>query len=299
MNARNNWQEGLFLEPDSITGFGRLNETTRALLDIDSSIVMPKVSVIVPNYNHESYLARRLDSIYGQTYKNIEVILMDDCSTDDSRSVLTGYAEKYPDITRLLFNETNSGGVFHQWAKGSRRPKVIWYGSLKAMITVMSVSEALVSCFDDEAVMLAYSKCEFVTTDEVVMPDQFLNYVSDLECANKWAGSYVSTAHNEVRSALGIKNTIPNASGVLFKRPVDMPLLDDQSWLSMKVAGDWVFYLHIMRGGKIAYSTEGTNYFRRHYASTANTTYRKEVFIASSGWRTERSSPLQCSDVGA
>lgn len=284
VNAWNNWQEGLFLEPDSITGFGRLNETTRALLDIDSSIIMPKVSVIVPNYNHESYLARRLDSIYGQTYKNIEVILMDDCSTDDSRSVLTGYAEKYPDITRLLFNETNSGGVFHQWAKGIKAAKgdLVWVAESDDYCDERFL-EALVSCFDDEAVMLAYSKCEFVTTDEVVMPDQFLNYVSDLECANKWAGSYVSTAHNEVRSALGIKNTIPNASGVLFKRPVDMPLLDDQSWMSMKVAGDWVFYLHILRGGKIAYSTEGTNFFRRHYASTANTTYRKEVFYRELG----------------
>jgi len=284
VNAWNNWQEGLFLEPDSITGFGRLNETTRALLDIDSSIVMPKVSVIVPNYNHDSYLHRRLDSIYGQTHKNIEVILMDDCSTDDSRSVLTSYAEKYPDITRLIFNETNSGGVFHQWAKGIKAATgdLVWIAESDDYCDERFL-EALVGCFDDEAVMLAYSKCEFVTTDEVVMPDQFHSYVSDLECADKWAGSYVSTAHNEVRSALGIKNTIPNASGAIFKRPVDMPLLDDQSWLSMKVAGDWVFYLHILRGGKIAYSTEGTNFFRRHYASTANTTYRKEVFYRELG----------------
>jgi glycosyltransferase involved in cell wall biosynthesis len=284
VNAWNNWQEGLFLEPDSITGFGRLNETTRALLDIDSSIVMPKVSVIVPNYNHESYLGRRLDSIYGQTYKNIEVILMDDCSTDDSRSVLTSYAEKYPDITRLLFNETNSGGVFHQWAKGIKAATgdLVWVAESDDYCDERFL-DALVSCFDDEAVMLAYSKCEFVTTDEVVMPDQFLSYVSDLECAKKWTSSYVNTAHNEVRSALGIKNTIPNASGAIFKRPIDMPLLDDQAWLSMKVAGDWVFYLHILRGGKIAYSTEGTNFFRRHFASTANTTYRKEVFYRELG----------------
>ena len=38
----------------------------------------PLISVIVPNYNHAPYLRERLDSIYGQTYTNIEVILLDD-----------------------------------------------------------------------------------------------------------------------------------------------------------------------------------------------------------------------------
>jgi hypothetical protein len=86
-----------------------------------------------------------------------------------------------------------------------------------------------------------------------------------------------------VRTALGIKNTIPNASGVLIKRPIDLPLLDDESWLSMAVAGDWVFYLHVIRGGKIAYSTETTNFFRRYEGSTAEATYKKEIFYREIG----------------
>src|SRR4051794_32192546 len=45
---------------------------------------LPKVSVIVPNFNHGSYLRQRLQSVYGQTYKNFEVILLDDSSTDES-----------------------------------------------------------------------------------------------------------------------------------------------------------------------------------------------------------------------
>ncbi len=88
VNAWNAWNQGLFLEPDRQSGFSRLNETTRALLNIPSGKPMPKVSVIVPNYNHEPFLRRRLDSIYGQTYKNIEVILLDDCSSDQSRALL-------------------------------------------------------------------------------------------------------------------------------------------------------------------------------------------------------------------
>jgi glycosyltransferase involved in cell wall biosynthesis/peptidoglycan hydrolase CwlO-like protein len=284
VNAWNDWSQGLFLEPDRVAGYGRANETSCALLGIESNTRMPKVSVIVPNYNHERFLRRRLDSIYGQTYKNIEVILMDDCSSDQSRAVLSEYAAKFPDVTVTLFNETNSGGVFRQWAKGIKAAtgELMWVAESDDYCDEHFL-EALVRCFDDEAVMLAYAKCEFVTSDEVVLEDEFHGYVSDLECADKWRDSYVETAHNEVRTALGIKNTIPNASGVVFKRPLDMPLLDDEAWLSMRVAGDWVFYLHIIRGGKVAYSVDGTNFFRRYVGSTAQTTYKKEIFYRELG----------------
>ncbi|MFJ5285031.1 glycoside hydrolase family 99-like domain-containing protein [Pseudomonas sp. NPDC088429] len=284
VNAWNDWSQGLFLEPDKVAGYGRVNETSCALLDIESNRFMPKVSVLVPNYNHERFLRRRLDSIYAQTYQNIEVILMDDCSTDQSRRVLSEYADKYPDVTIKLFNETNSGGVFRQWAKGIKAATgdLVWIAESDDYCDEHFL-QALVRTFEDEAVMLAYARCEFVTSDEVVMEDEFHIYVSDLEGSDKWRESYVETAHNEVRTALGIKNTIPNASGVIFKRPVNMPLLDDETWLSMRVAGDWVFYLHLIRGGKIAYSIDGTNFFRRYVGSTAQTTYQREVFYYELG----------------
>ncbi len=284
VNAWNDWNEGLFLEPDSEGGFGRLNETTRALLTITSSATMPKVSVIVPNYNHERFLRHRLDSIYGQTYRNIEVILLDDCSSDQSRSLMDQYAAAYPDITRTLYNVENSGSAFRQWAKGIKAATgdLVWIAESDDYCDE-NFLEVLVPCFEDEAVLLAYSKCVFVSSDEVPMRDQFQIYVSDLECARKWNGSYVETAHNEVRTALGIKNTIPNASGVLFKRSIDMPLLEHEPWLSMAVAGDWVFYLHLIRGGKIAYSTGTTNFFRRYEGSTAEVTYKKEVYYREVG----------------
>lgn len=284
VNGWNDWNEGLLLEPDRQGGFSRLNETTRALLSIAPGAAMPKVSVIVPNYNHESFLRRRLDSIYGQTYKNIEVILLDDCSSDESRSLLDQYVAAYPEITLTLYNDENSGSAFRQWAKGIKTATgdLVWIAESDDFCDERFL-EVLVRCFDDEAVLLAYAKCVFVDKDEVPMQDEFKVHLSDLECAEKWNASYVETAHNEVRSALGIKNTIPNASGALFRRPIDMSLLDDQSWLSMVVAGDWVFYLHIIRGGKIAYSTDTTNFFRRYEGSAAEVTYKKEVFYREVG----------------
>lgn len=68
------------------------------------------VSIIVPNYNHENFLRKRLDSIYNQSYKNFEVILLDDKSSDGSVTVLEEYAHRYSNITTLVINKINSGG---------------------------------------------------------------------------------------------------------------------------------------------------------------------------------------------
>jgi glycosyltransferase involved in cell wall biosynthesis len=77
---------------------------------------MPTVSVIVPNYNHARYLRRRIDSILAQAYRDFELILLDDCSTDDSREILASYSGD-PKV-RIEFNAKNSGSVFKQWNKG-------------------------------------------------------------------------------------------------------------------------------------------------------------------------------------
>lgn len=79
---------------------------------------MTRVSVIGPNYNHARFLRQRLDSILAQTFQDFELILLDDCSTDESRSIISEYA-KNPQV-RTEFNDANSGSPFKQWNKGVR-----------------------------------------------------------------------------------------------------------------------------------------------------------------------------------
>lgn len=55
-------------------------------------VIMPKVTVIVPVYNVEAYLARCLDSIVEQTWEDYEIICINDCSPDNSRQILAEYA---------------------------------------------------------------------------------------------------------------------------------------------------------------------------------------------------------------
>ena len=59
---------------------------------------METVSIIVPIYNTEIYLRKCIDSLLDQTYKHIEIILVNDGSTDSSFSICLEYANKYSDI---------------------------------------------------------------------------------------------------------------------------------------------------------------------------------------------------------
>jgi GT2 family glycosyltransferase len=61
----------------------------------------PKVSVWIPSYNHAQYLPAAIESVLGQTYKDFELIIVDDGSSDDSLAIAQGYAAKYPDIIQV------------------------------------------------------------------------------------------------------------------------------------------------------------------------------------------------------
>lgn len=67
------------------------------------------VSVIMPSFNTEKYIKDAINSVLGQTYKNIELIIVDDCSTDNSVDVIKKYDD--PKI-KLIVNECNKGAAF-------------------------------------------------------------------------------------------------------------------------------------------------------------------------------------------
>lgn len=246
-----------------------------ALPAVDAEF-QPKVSVIVPNFNHAPYLRERLDSIYRQTYKNFEVILLDDCSTDQSREILTEYAVRHKDITMTAFNDANSGGVFNQWKKGLSLAKgdLVWIAESDDYCDDNHLAE-LVRFFRNDAVMLAFSRTDFVRGGEKVWTSE--EFLSDTRL-DVWGHPFIKSAHWLVGQAWGMKNVVPNVSSAVFRHPGDMPLLDDDSWRSLRLCGDWIFYLHLVRGGLVAYSPQTTNYYRQHEQGTSINTQKQATY---------------------
>lgn len=68
------------------------------------------ISVVIPSYNRADTVGQTIESILAQEVDaDMEIVIGDDCSTDNAREVLLAYKEKYPDIIRLIFHEQNVG----------------------------------------------------------------------------------------------------------------------------------------------------------------------------------------------
>lgn len=65
-----------------------------------------KITVVVPCYNVENYLERCLDSLLSQTFKDIEIVMIDDCSTDNTRNIIEKYEKEHRNI-KAFYNEQN------------------------------------------------------------------------------------------------------------------------------------------------------------------------------------------------
>ncbi len=237
----------------------------------------PKVSVIVPNYNHAAYLRRRLDTIYAQDYGNVEVILLDDCSTDGSQDILRDYALRHSANTTTCFNDVNSGGVFNQWKKALELAtgELVWIAESDDYCDPNYLGE-LVRFFRNESVTLAFSRTQFVdeTGGALWSTEEFLH-----DCLGAMVRSpFIVSAHWLVNQSWARKNVVPNVSGALFRHPGRMPLLDDPGWRGLRLCGDWIFYLHLIRGGLVAYSPGTTNYYRQHAQGTSATVRKRDAY---------------------
>ena len=69
---------------------------------------MPCVSVVMPSFNHEKFVAESIESVLGQDFDDFELIIVDDASTDSSRQIIQKYAAEDPRI-RVILHEANCG----------------------------------------------------------------------------------------------------------------------------------------------------------------------------------------------
>ena len=238
---------------------------------------MPTVSVIVPNYNHARFLRQRINTILAQTFRDFELILLDDCSTDESRSILREYASD-PRI-RLDFNDANSGSTFKQWNKGVRlaRGKYVWLAESDDYSDPHFL-ERLVALLDaDPEVMIAYCRSWRVSDNDSeaggygdadsnnANPREFAYPLLDAPDLPRWSADFCADGTEECRRYFVIANLVRNASSAVFRKAVyDQVGGADES---LRLCGDWKLWASIALQGKMAYVSDPLNYYRLHAGS--------------------------------
>lgn len=237
---------------------------SRSSLSAQSGV---KVTAIIPNYNHARYLPERLDSILAQTYPLIDIIVLDDCSTDESRSVIDSYVERYPDRVSAVYNTRNSGNVFHQWQKGHSLAKgdLIWICESDDFCEPTFV-ERMISAFRDPSVMMAFGRIQFANTTGEYFTG--LDHYREESEPGIWDARLTRPAAEWFRKSFGVKNVIANVGGCLWRRFE----ISQQVWeeaRNYKIMGDWYLYSVIAGGGQIAYEPSAVSYFRIHENNTS------------------------------
>lgn len=126
----------------------------------------PIVSVIFPTYNVEKYLADCLNSVLNQTFQNFEAIVVDDCSTDNSRSVAESYVEEFGGRLKILSMDKNSGGAALPRNKGLHfsRGEYVFFMDPDDMLTPTGLEEmyTLAKSYDADVV---YCQRHYETND--------------------------------------------------------------------------------------------------------------------------------------
>lgn len=230
-----------------------------------------KISVIIPNYNYANFIIERIDSILLQTYPIYELIILDDCSTDNSVEVINKKIEKikkeYPYLkVQFIVNEKNTGGrVFKQWKKGFdiASGDLVWIAEADDSAENDFI-ENLVKAFDDEKVVLSYCESARIDGENNIIREKS-DDLYDMCRTGEWKKSYIWDGKKEIIEHLSVTNTILNVSSVLWKKQNYDQIFEKAG--EFKVAGDWYIYYNILRNGKISWTSKPLNYYRKHGSS--------------------------------
>jgi glycosyltransferase involved in cell wall biosynthesis len=223
------------------------------------------VSIIIPNYNHAKYLTERIESIINQTYKNIEIIILDDNSQDDSLTIIGKYCQ-YPKVAHVICNKKNSGALFKQWWKGIQLAKgdYIWIAESDDYSNPTFIDQCL-NMFNSNS-NLSMVFCNSTIVEDNVITNNYTNdikFISDCYPGNDIIDYWI-LKNNGLRPV--------NASSVIFKNN-KIFTVNSKLFQKFKYSGDKYFWYSLLLDNQIAYISEPLNFYRRHRESATSVIY--------------------------
>jgi glycosyltransferase involved in cell wall biosynthesis len=220
----------------------------------------PLISIIVPNYNHGLYLTDRIQSVLNQEYPNFELILLDDCSTDNSREIIKGHRDN-PKVSAIVFNTLNSGNTFSQWQLGLTHCKgeFVWIAESDDLSESTFLSKAV-------SALSSHLEKDAVVFDSIIIDEKGeVKYrFSELKSQDLPSSAIRSLLSEQETFAaeMFFRNRVPNASAVLIKKEKLLQLISYTD--RYKLCGDWNIWLKLILEDRLFFVNEALNLYRQH-----------------------------------
>ncbi len=206
-----------------------------------------KVSIIIPVYNTEKYLEKCLNSVTNQTYQDLEIIIINDGSTDSSETIIKKYADKSQQIKYLKQKNAGQSRARNNGLKAATGDLIVFLDSDDFLDTNM-ISKLIKPFEEDKNIELTFCNYYmYYSEDKIIKNQYFQNSISDLKKA--YLIEPPGPAFKMYKKSLLKNFTFPE--GIIYEDLACVPYL-------------------IAKAKKIAYIDEYLYYYRQHTTSTIN-----------------------------
>ncbi len=227
----------------------------------------PLVSVIIPAYNADKFIAEALDSVFTQTYRPIEVIVIDDGSTDKTAEIVRNYQSDKHDSLVYIYQKNSGPSAARNAGIRKSNGKYITFldaddlwtdGKLQKQIKLMETHRDVVLMFGD---VRRFSESNGTADSMFVRKGITKEFFGD--------SFYVKDAYRK----LLMRNYIPTGTVIIKRKYFQNEVIFDEN---LRCVEDWDLWLRIAMNGTIAYSTDVWEFKRDH---EKNVSHSDEVML--------------------
>lgn len=224
----------------------------------------PRVLVIIPSYNHGSFIEARVRSVLGQTAGHLDVRLIDDGSTDETMEVVAGISDHRLQARQ---RELNSGSPFTAWIEAAEvlrkgDHQYIWIAESDDRAEPDFLEHGLSELEKNKDAVLYFTHSWYVDVHDLIIGHS-INYLKKHFASVDWARRQEFGGHSFIRDCLLRGMAIPNMSSALMRADAFSAAVKPE-YHRYRLAADWLFAIAMSMQGSVIFDPRDANHFRHH-----------------------------------
>ena len=220
----------------------------------------PLVSILITNYNYADFLAQAIDSALGQTYKNTEIVVVDDGSTDNSREVIEGYGNKIISIFKDNGGQTSALNAAFSVSQG----EIIFLLDADDIFLPNKVTEVVDLFMCNPGIDWVFNESAPISSEDLRNTDLEAVFQKISHTSSEVLPSKIDFRANILNAEL--PNFTPSTSNLCFTRRLlkkIFPLPEVEGYSGIAITDLYIKYLAVGLGTGYA-STKNLGIFRLH-----------------------------------